>query len=210
MGVEKIATLARTELTRKGNRRVKQILEAAASILIDRGIHAVEKRSVASRLGISDGNVSYYFPTKESLLLAVVDHQLDEYYRRHHPKSDIPQDDAQAVFDDYVSRWIDEYDDPMVRVFFSQIISVAETNKQIARKRNEIYEAFVTKLRDLAQQLEPDVEPRELETRVLTAITVLEGLHAVSAFRPALIRDNPQYKSRIVSLVNAIVHDEIR
>jgi len=208
MNTAKIPTLARTELTRKGNRRVKQILEAAAGILIDHGIPAVEKRSVASRLGISDGNVSYYFPTKESLLLAVVDHQLDEYYRRHHPESNIPQDDAQAVFDDYVSRWIDEYRDPMVRVFFSQIISVAETNKQIAKKRNEIYEAFATTLLDLAQRLEPGVAPRELEARVLTVITVLEGLHAVSAIRPALFTDDPQYKSRIVSLVNAIVHGE--
>ncbi|MEX2495325.1 MAG: TetR/AcrR family transcriptional regulator [Woeseia sp.] len=209
MGIETPATLARTELTKKGSRRVKQILEAAADILIEHGIHTVEKRSVANRLGISDGNVSYYFPTKESLILAVIDHQLEEYYRRHHPESSIPQDDAQALFDDYVRRWIDEYQDPMVRIFFSQIITVAETNKQIARKRDEIYEAFVTTLLNLAQRLEPKVELRKLETRVLTAISVLEGLHAVSAFRPALFTDDPQYTSSIISLVNAIVHDDI-
>jgi len=200
---------ARTELTNKGNQRVHQILEAASAILVNHGFRAVNKRSVAKQLKISDGNVSYYFPTNESLWLAVIDYELAEYYRRHHPKSNIPDDDAQAAFDDYVSRWIDEYRDPMVRIFFSQIITVAETNNSIAAKRDEIYEAFVESMLRLVRKLVPKVGRRELETRVLTAIAVLEGLHAVSAFRPALFADNPQYKLHIVSLVNDIVRGEV-
>lgn len=205
MAKDKTTGVARTELTSKGSRRVNEILGAASGILVEHGFLAVNKRSVASCLGISDGNVSYYFPTKESLWLAVIDYELAEYYRRHHPESHIPDDDPQAAFDDYVSRWIDEYQDPTVRIFFSQIITVAESNSRIAIKRDEIYEAFVKTMLGLARRLKPKVRPRKLERRVLTAIAVLEGLHAVSAFRPTLFADDSRYKLHIVSLVNAIV-----
>ncbi len=208
MGKEKTTGVARTELTSKGSRRVNEILGAASAILVQHGFRAVNKRSVASWLGISDGNVSYYFPTKKSLWLAVIDYELAEYYRRHHPESNIPDDDPQAAFDDYVGRWIDEYQDPTVRIFFSQIITVAESSSRIAAKRDEIYEAFVKTMLGLARRLEPKVRRPELEQRVLTAIAVLEGLHAVSAFRPTLFADDSRYKLRIVSLVNAIVRGE--
>ena len=205
MGKENTTGRARTELTSKGSRRVNEILGAASAILVEHGFLAVNKRSVATWLGISDGNVSYYFPTKESLWLAIIDYELAEYYRRHHPESHIADEDPQVAFDDYVSRWIDEYQDPTVRIFFSQIITVAESNSRIATKRDEIYEAFVKTMLGLARRLKPEVRPRKMERRVLTAIAVLEGLHAVSAFRPTLFADDSQYKVRIVSLVNAIV-----
>ena len=205
MGKGKTTAVSRTELTSKGSRRANEILAAASGILVEHGFLAVNKRSVAGRLGISDGNVSYYFPTKESLWLAVIDYELAEYYRRHHPESHIADDDPQAAFDDYVSRWIDEYQDPTVRIFFSQIITVAESNARIAEKRDEIYEAFVSTMLGFARRLKLKVPPRKLERRVLTAIAVLEGLHAVSAFRPRLFADDSRYKLQIVSLVNAIV-----
>lgn len=205
MGKEKTTGTARTELTSKGNRRVQDILGAASAILVEQGFRAVNKRSVANLLGISDGNVSYYFPTKESLWLALIEFELAEYYRRHHPESTIADDGPQAAFDDYVSRWIDEYQDPRVRIFFSQIITVAESSSRIASKRDEIYEDFVATVLGLARRLQPRVRAQEMERRVLTAIAVLEGLHAVSAFRPGLLADDPRYKKRIVALVNAIV-----
>lgn len=205
MGKKKTTGTARTELTTKGNRRVQDILHAASAILVEQGFRAVNKRSVANWLDISDGNVSYYFPTKESLWLALIEFELAEYYRRHHPESTIPDDDPQAAFDDYVSRWIDEYQDPRVRIFFSQIITVAESSSRIASKRDEIYEDFVATVRGFAKRLQPKVRAQEMERRVLTAIAVLEGLHAVSAFRPALLADDPRYKKRIVALVNAII-----
>jgi AcrR family transcriptional regulator len=205
MGKEKTTEVSRPALSSKGSRRVNEILAAASGILVEHGFLALNKRSVASWLGISDGNVSYYFPTKESLWLAVIDYELAEYYRRHHPESHIADDDPQAAFDDYVSRWIDEYQDPTVRIFFSQIITVAESNDGIAAKRDEIYEAFVKTMLGLTRRLKLKVHPRTLERRVLTAIAVLEGLHAVSAFRPRLFADDSRYKLQIVSLVNAIM-----
>lgn len=195
----------RTDLTRKGARRVREIVETATAILMDFGFGGLNKRRVADRLGISHGNVSYYFPTNESLWLATIDHELREYYHRHHPQSAVLPDDAQARFDDYVTRWIDEYQDRLVRVFFSQILTVAEINEGVAGRRDVIYEAFLDSVMQLARPLVPDIDAAELEQRALTVVALLEGLQAVSGFRPGTVAKGGEFEKRIVAHVNSIV-----
>ncbi len=199
----------RPELTRKGARRVREIVGAGAEILFEEGFRAVNKRRIANRLNMSDGNVSYYFPTTEALWTAVIEHEILEYYKRHHKQSQVSPDNPQEQFDEYVIRWIDEYQDRMVRIFFSQVITTAEVNELVARMRDEIYEAFVKQATDLARPLVAGVSETELERRVLVAIALLEGLHAVSAFRPTIIEQDPEFKNRIIAHVNAIVYGQL-
>lgn len=193
------------EMSPKGARRVREILEAGSRVLLSRGLWAVNKRRVAEELGISDGNVGYYFPTRDSLWLAIIQFEMDEYYRRHHPPSEVAPGDVQARFDEYVMRWMNEYEDSFVRIFFSQIITVAEVNDTIAASRDRIYEAFVEQFCAMARPLVPGVGEEELETRVLACIALLEGLHAVSAFRPATMRRDRGFKRLMQSHVNALI-----
>ena len=74
--------------------------------------------------------------------------------------------------------------------------------------RDEIYESFFDRTMIMARALELDVEEEELEQRVLEAMVVLEGLHAVSAFRPAVIEQNYEFKRRLLQRVNAIIRGE--
>ena len=71
------------DVTRKGAERIADIVKAGAAILLDEGFSSVTKRRIAKRLGISHGNVSYYFPTRDSLWHAVIDYELKEHYQRH-------------------------------------------------------------------------------------------------------------------------------
>jgi hypothetical protein len=52
------------------------------------------------------------------------------------------------------------------------------------------------------------VEDEELERRALEVMVVLEGLHAVSAFRPALVERNYEFKQRLLKRANAIIRGE--
>jgi len=58
----------------------------------------------------------------------------------------------------------------------------------------------------VARTLDLGIDDRELEQRVLEVIVVLEGLHAVSAFRPAIVERNYDFKQRLLRRVNAIIH----
>jgi len=197
------------DVTRKGAETIASIIRTGADILLEEGFTALTKRKIANRLGISHGNVGYYFPTRESLWRAVVEYELKEYYKVHHSKFCIDSDDPQANFDEYVASWINEYDDRVVRVFFSHIIAFAEVNEDIAKLRDEIYEMFFEQTLRLAQALEPAVEASELERRVLAVIVLLEGLHAVSAFRPDVVARDEVFKQFLLAQANTIIHGRV-
>ena len=200
--------MASLDVTRKGAERIADIVKAGAEILLDEGFSSLTKRRIANRLDISHGNVSYYFPTRESLWHAVIDYELKEYYQRHHGVLITDPSDPQAYFDAFVVGWIDEYNDRVVRIFFSHIIAFAEVNESVAKIRDEIYEEFFEETMKRARALGLDVEEQELERRALEVMVVLEGLHAVSAFRPALVERNYEFKQRLLKRANAIIRGE--
>ena len=199
---------ASLDLSRKGAFRVAEIVDAAAELLLIEGFSAVNKRKIAAKLGISDGNVSYYFPTRESLWSAVIEFEINDYYQCHQASFASESNDIQACFDDYVMTWIDEYKDRMVRIFFSQILTFAEVDNVVAKYRDEIYEAFFEQTIMRAKPLVPNVKKRELEQRVLAAIALLEGLHMVTAFRPKAIKPDNKFKHRLLAYVNAIIRGD--
>lgn len=209
MSNSNIATLMTTlDVTRKGAERITDIVNAGAALLLEEGFSSLTKRRIAKRLGISHGNVSYYFPTRESLWHAVIDCELGKYYERHQGDLRSDPDDPQAQFDEFVVRWIDEYNDRVMRVFFSHIIAYAEINEAVAKLRNEVYESFFDRTITLARALELGIEEDELERRVLEVMVVLEGLQAISAFRPELLGRNYEFKQRMLRRVNAIIRGD--
>lgn len=199
------AAIDQQGVSAKGARRIEQIVKAGSEILLEHGLGSVSKRRIANDLGISDGNVGYYFPTRQSLWTAVVRYELDEYYRRHHPPSQVAADDVRARFDEYVLRYVGEYQDRFVRIFFSQILTVAEVDEVIAGFRDEIYEDFLAQTVDRARPLVPGMDEQELEQRALLIISLLEGLHAVSAFRPNSIEPDEHFRRRVLDEVHAIL-----
>ena len=64
------------DVTRKGAETISDILKVGTAILLDEGFSSLTKRRIAKRLRISQGNVSYYFPTRDSLWRAVIDYEL--------------------------------------------------------------------------------------------------------------------------------------
>jgi AcrR family transcriptional regulator len=53
--------------------RREQIVEAAIAIITERGLENLSLSEIEKRAGMSRGQLTYYFPTKEAILLAVFD-----------------------------------------------------------------------------------------------------------------------------------------
>ncbi len=64
---------------KKGRERRQQIIDAAKEVLMTSGITSLVLRDIAVQLGITHGNLQYYFPTKEDLLVAIFDQELLTY-----------------------------------------------------------------------------------------------------------------------------------
>jgi AcrR family transcriptional regulator len=54
-----------------------QVVAAAAAVIAERGVQGLSLSAVERRAGMSRGQLTYYFPTKEDILLAVFDHTVD-------------------------------------------------------------------------------------------------------------------------------------
>ena len=65
-----------------GKRRREQIIEAAVAIIAEEGIQNLSLSAIEDRSDTSRGQLTYYFPAKEDILLAVFDHMIEVMTRR--------------------------------------------------------------------------------------------------------------------------------
>jgi len=62
-----------------GSRTVEHILDAAQRVLVNNGYAGFTMRQVAKTAGISPGNLTYHFPTKNELLKSLIRRLLEGY-----------------------------------------------------------------------------------------------------------------------------------
>jgi len=202
---EKVELLMqRLDVTRKGAERIANIIEVGVEILRTEGFTALTKRRIAKRLGISDGNVSYYFPTRESLWQGVIEYELKFYYQKHYGEQTVTDDDPVRRFENFVRLWFQEYEDRELRIFFAQLLAFAEVSEFVAKQRDEIYQTFYNETESRISDLNPGLSDTELQSRTALVMAMLEGLHAVTAFKPDLLNSSTDFQEQLVSQVKAI------
>ena len=77
--------------SRPRSRLREDILDAAVRILRESGVKMLAQSRVARAAGIPQGHLTYYFPTKEAILLAVVDRMMAEHRTRMEADRDCPR-----------------------------------------------------------------------------------------------------------------------
>ena len=65
-----------------GKRRREQVIAAAVAIIAEEGLQWLSLSAIESRAGMSRGQLTYYFPAKEDILLAVFDHMIQAMHER--------------------------------------------------------------------------------------------------------------------------------
>ncbi len=196
--------MERLDVTRKGAERIANIVDAGVGILRTEGFTALTKRRIAKRLGISDGNVSYYFPTRESLWKGVIEYELKFYYERHYGTFTSTHDDPEDRLDEFVRMWFREYEDRELRIFFAQLLAFAEVSEFVATQRDEIYQTFYDETESRVRALDPGLPREELQNRATLILAMLEGLHAVTALKPDLLSSDANFQEKLVLQIKAI------
>lgn len=71
------------QLTEKGKATRARILEHAATLIYAEGVHATNNDKLRRTAGVSGSQINHYFPTKESLVLAVIEWQAQRVLGLH-------------------------------------------------------------------------------------------------------------------------------
>ncbi|MEV0186084.1 TetR family transcriptional regulator C-terminal domain-containing protein [Streptomyces sp. NPDC050625] len=92
------------KLTSKGQATRARILEHAAELIYTKGVHATNNEQLRRAAGVSGSQLNHYFPTKESLVLAVIAWQAERVLTFH-------RSERFACFDnlDAFRAWADFY-----------------------------------------------------------------------------------------------------
>lgn len=101
------------------------IIEAATSEFAGQGLKGARMQAIADRAGLPKGNVHYYFKTKQSLYIAVLDNIVDRWNNQFdHIKGD---DDPAVALDLFIRNKVRfSFEDPIAsKLFASEIIQGA-------------------------------------------------------------------------------------
>jgi len=157
----------------KGEKRIKLILEAAEQLLIDSGYHNFSMRKVATKAGVSVGNLQYYFPSKDKLLEALLDkviqNYLDDFEKfrgQYAPKEQFIKI-IKAVIKDFKTK--------RTTVFFPELWSMANHEKHISKIMDSMYGKYRTLVADVIREINPSLSECQAQRLSIFMTASLEG-----------------------------------
>ncbi len=171
-----------------GSTRREQVVEAAVAVIAERGIQKLSLSAIEKRTGMARGHLTYYFRTKEDILLAVFDHTVETMRRR----VGVPECDefersgwagAQHLLRMLLLGPLDPVFGPLMHTFLAQLSHREDFRQRIAGLYEEWRSNMTRALEmDLANVAEPPpFPPRALATLIQA---VLHGMVVQRAADP--------------------------
>ena len=162
--------------TDKGSERIRVILEEAKNILVDEGFSGLSFRNVAKRAGITVGNVTYYFPTKDDLLVELAGYIFDRWEARF--RRNLPSDltDNMDIFLYSIRYMIEENKRVKSNRLLLEMWAMANHSTAVMK----MLDTFYCEMREWIEDMLADIAPNQsLQRRRLRAALItaqIEGL----------------------------------
>jgi AcrR family transcriptional regulator len=174
LGEEKSFPYSGRRLTEKGNSTVVRILEEAKNIIVEDGFLGLSFRAVAKRTGATVGNISYYYGTKDDLMVDLAEYIFDKWESR--VQRDMPMTDKLATFRYFIRQMIDQNKQRKTMFLLLEMWAMANRSQAVAK----MMDTFYGRLRASIERMIADINPKmPADTRALRAAlitTQIEGL----------------------------------
>jgi len=159
---------------KKGDARRQQILDMAKQMLLESGPNGFVLRDVAERLGITHGNVQYYYRTRQDLMVGIFDQEIAKYTEGMR-KAISATSSRRGRLDAILDSGLTVLRSPETALW-RMMISLADHSKEMAailKKENDHYEAVVVReLKQIAPHL--TLQRRRHIAKIIHAL--LDGL----------------------------------
>jgi AcrR family transcriptional regulator len=167
---------ARTTAYEKGHARIESILDAAAEVLISGGYKKLTLRQIALRAGITVGNLTYYYRTKEALLKDLLDKicfdYLDEMAHIAEASGDSPTDRFIAI----IEFLIEDLHTQRTTRLFPELWALANHNTHAADMMDSMYAQERRVLRELIKAVNPRLTKQKTASLALFISCSIEGM----------------------------------
>ena len=157
----------------KGQDKIKIILEAAENILIEKGYADLSMRKIATKAGISLGNLQYYFPSKEALLCSMLDYAISDYIMMFEDmRGDVP---AREHFENIVTYVMQDIKTKRTSVLFPEIWSLSNHENFALEAMDKMYGEYRSILTKSIMEINPELNSSQAEKISLFIASSLEG-----------------------------------
>jgi AcrR family transcriptional regulator len=157
----------------KGDKRIKLILEAAEQLLIDNGYHNFSMRKVATKAGVSVGNLQYYFPSKDKLLESLLDKVIQNYldtFDRFRGKYD-PKEQLINI----IKTVLTDMKTKHTTVFYPELWSMANYEKHVSKIMDEMYGKYRSLVTEVIREINPNLSECQAQRLSMFMTASLEG-----------------------------------
>ena len=133
------------KLKEKGQKKRKAIIDYAKNELIIHGVGSLSLRKISSDLGISHGNLHYYFKTKDHLLLDIFNEEINKLNKsisRSTKKNSSIEENANLLIDAILS----DTNDPSIKLWLVLIgESISNVHLvSVIKDENNLYETVLS------------------------------------------------------------------
>lgn len=167
---------------KKSNPKIPLIIDCALDILRDHGEQGLAMRKVATKAGMSLGNLQYYFKNKDELLAGV----LDEYFERCGVRYDAAFSERRPEGRNETIRFLVtygmEYADSEIGKVFRELWGIAARNDSIKGHLQEYYQVYAD---EVTKVLAPFAKTSDAAARAVSLlIPFYEGYGLMSSPLP--------------------------
>jgi AcrR family transcriptional regulator len=136
------------------------IISAALELFAKKGFSATTTDEIAKKAKVSKGLIFSHFPTKENILLAILDDEIDRFLPKF-DQNDEARDPKEKLIS-FINGWLELLEKEPLLVLLSLRLNLDEGWRKILRKKGKQYvEIYLKKMRALLVQAgskKPDLD----------------------------------------------------
>jgi len=165
-------TVSRQSVSEK---RRQELVLAAYREIAARGFEGLRTREVAAEVGVNIATLHYYFPTKESLIRAVLDHAMNRFRTTLAPHGS-PTDQLRIYLRSVRTLLVEE---PELGAVMAELALRSVRDRSIGPIMNEMYDLWHVTLRGLLRRavreggLRPELDSDAVAALIIATLTSL-------------------------------------
>jgi AcrR family transcriptional regulator len=159
----------------KGQHTALAILLAAETLLVHEGYHNFSLRKVAANADLTLGNLQYYFPTKDSLIKAMLDNCIQRYLDMFEEIRSVAGTDPEQQFEALIEAILHDLNSKRTTVFFPEVWSLANHDDHATEFMDAMYGRYRAVLIEVMSQINPDLSAAQLMRLAVFISSSMEG-----------------------------------
>lgn len=163
-------------MNEKAELRKDQIISTAIDILVKHGHGGLSVDKVAQTLGISKGNLTYHFPTKDQLVQAMFDRLIEDTQEMRTKVSTRHCTDPVEKFCRHIDFQLSLRRKPGYDAEVLETYAFSTHDKYVNTKVTEIIESWVQELTEIIGSARTDLSHMECRNRAIMINALLRGM----------------------------------